>query len=60
MAEEEPARLARIKGNLRRRALIHNSIRDFFRSEGFLEVDTPLLTPTVAPAAARLGAASTS
>ncbi|MBM4443760.1 MAG: EF-P lysine aminoacylase GenX [Chloroflexi bacterium] len=51
MAEEESARLARIKANLRRRALIHDSIRDFFRGEGFLEVDTPLLTPAVAPEA---------
>jgi len=49
VAEEESARLARIKANLRLRAFIHDSIRDFFRSEGFLEVDTPLLTPTVAP-----------
>lgn len=49
MAEAESARLARLKANLRRRALIHDSIRDFFRGEGFLEVDTPLLTPAVAP-----------
>jgi lysyl-tRNA synthetase class 2 len=49
VAEEEAARLAQIKANLGRRALIHDSIRDFFRREGFLEVDTPLLTPAVAP-----------
>jgi lysyl-tRNA synthetase class 2 len=51
VAEEESARLARIKDNLQRRAVIHDSIREFFRSEGFLEVDTPLLTPTMAPEA---------
>lgn len=49
MAEAESARLARLKANLQRRALVHDSIRDFFRGEGFLEVDTPLLTPAVAP-----------
>jgi lysyl-tRNA synthetase class 2 len=49
VAEAESARLARLKANLQRRALVHDSIRDFFRGEGFLEVDTPLLTPAVAP-----------
>lgn len=42
-------RLSRIKANLERRALICDLIRAFFRSEGFLEVETPLLVPTVAP-----------
>ena len=42
-------RLSRIKANLERRALIYDLIRAFFRSEGFLEVETPLLVPTVAP-----------
>jgi len=42
-------RLSRIKANLERRALIYDVIRAFFRSEGFLEVETPLLVPTVAP-----------
>ncbi len=49
MTEGESPRLAQIKANLQRRVLIHDSIRDFFRNEGFLEVDTPLLVPTVAP-----------
>jgi elongation factor P--(R)-beta-lysine ligase len=49
MAEDESLRLSRIKANLERRALIYDVIRVFFRSEGFLEVETPLLVPTVAP-----------
>jgi len=49
MAEDESLRLSRIKANLERRALIYDLIRVFFRSEGFLEVETPLLVPTVAP-----------
>jgi lysyl-tRNA synthetase class 2 len=49
MAEDEPLRLSRIKANLECRALIYDVIRAFFRSEGFLEVETPLQVPTVAP-----------
>jgi len=49
MAEDESLRLSRIKANLERRALIYDVIRAFFRSEGFLEVETSLLVPTVAP-----------
>jgi len=49
MAEDESLRLSRIKANLERRAFIHDVIRAFFRSEGFLEVETPLQVPTVAP-----------
>ena len=49
MAEDESLRLSRINANLERRALIYDLIRAFFRSEGFLEVETPLLVPTVTP-----------
>jgi lysyl-tRNA synthetase class 2 len=49
MAEDESLRLSRINANLERRALIYDLIRAFFCSEGFLEVETPLLVPTVAP-----------
>jgi len=49
MAEDESLRLSHIKANLERRALIYDVIRAFFRSEGFLEVETPLQVPTVAP-----------
>ena len=42
-------RLTQIKANLKRRALIYDVIRTFFRREGFLEVETPLQVPTVAP-----------
>jgi lysyl-tRNA synthetase class 2 len=49
MAEDESLRLSHIKANLERRALIYDVIRTLFRSEGFLEVETPLHVPTVAP-----------
>jgi lysyl-tRNA synthetase class 2 len=49
MAEDESLRLSQIKANLECRALIYDVIRTLFRSEGFLEVETPLLVPTVAP-----------
>lgn len=42
-------RLSRLKGNLQRRARICETIRTFFRDEGFTEVDTPILVPEVAP-----------
>jgi elongation factor P--(R)-beta-lysine ligase len=49
MPRSEIERLNYIKGNLKRRALIQDGIREFFRGEGFLEVDTPLRVPQVAP-----------
>lgn len=49
MTRDESSRLLRIKANLERRSLIHDDIRAFFRKEGFLEVDTPLLVREVAP-----------
>jgi len=49
MSRAETSRLKQIKANLERRALILDSIRAFFKSEGFLEVETPLLLPHVAP-----------
>jgi lysyl-tRNA synthetase class 2 len=49
MAGDESLRLSKIKANLEYRALIYDVIRAFFRSEGFLEVETPLQVPTVAP-----------
>ncbi len=45
----EPERLNRIRANLKRRALILDGIRSFFRRRGFLEVETPLRVPQVAP-----------
>lgn len=42
-------RLGRIRINLERRALIFDSVRSFFRSEGFTEIETPLRVPAVAP-----------
>jgi elongation factor P--(R)-beta-lysine ligase len=49
MAGDESLHLSQIQANLERRALIYDVIRAFFRNEGFLEVETPLQVPTVAP-----------
>lgn len=40
-----------VKANLQRRALICEHTRTFFRQQGFLEVETPIRVPTVAPEA---------
>ena len=42
-------RLAQIKSNLKRRARIYDLAREFFRGRGFLEVETPVRAPTIAP-----------
>ncbi|MFC2022642.1 EF-P lysine aminoacylase EpmA [Chloroflexota bacterium] len=47
--EDDLGRLIRIQPNLQRRALIHNLIRVFFTEQGFLEVDTPVRVPAIAP-----------
>lgn len=47
--EDEGYRLARIKPNLERRALINELTRKFFRKQGFQEVETPIRMPAVAP-----------
>ncbi len=49
MAPAEDARLRRIRPALERRARILDGIRTFFRGEGLLEVETPVLLPQVAP-----------
>lgn len=49
MLEDEPQRLARLKASLRRRALICDYVRDFFKEHDFLEVDTPIRAPAIAP-----------
>ncbi|MFH1031255.1 MAG: EF-P lysine aminoacylase EpmA [Chloroflexota bacterium] len=49
--DDEPRRLAGIKPNLERRAVIYQFIREFFSGEGCLEVETPTRTPAVAPEA---------
>ena len=49
MIEDERRRLIRLKPNLRRRALIYEFTRAFFRERGFLEVETPVRMPTIAP-----------
>ena len=47
--DAERSRLAAIKANLERRARACELIRRFFRDQGFLEVETPVRTPCVAP-----------
>jgi lysyl-tRNA synthetase class 2 len=49
MSEDEQSRLARLRPNLERRALIYESIRAFFKERGFLEVETPVRAPAIAP-----------
>ena len=49
MPQDDSSRFSRLKHNLKLRALVLDAIRDFFSSEGFLEVETPLYVKTVAP-----------
>jgi elongation factor P--(R)-beta-lysine ligase len=49
MSLEESSRLFKIKSKLERRALIINSVRAFFSNKGFLEIETPLRVPAIAP-----------
>jgi lysyl-tRNA synthetase class 2 len=49
MVEHEPERLSRLQSNLKRRALIYECIRAFFREQDFLEVETPIRAPAIAP-----------
>ena len=47
--EDERRWLAQIKPNLQHRALIYEFTRAFFRERGFLEIETPVRVPGVAP-----------
>jgi lysyl-tRNA synthetase class 2 len=49
MTDDERQRLARLLPNLKRRANIFDITRHFFNDRDFLEVDTPIRTPAVAP-----------
>jgi lysyl-tRNA synthetase class 2 len=49
MTEDERQRLAGLIPNLRRRAFIYQVIRSFFNDRGFLEVETPIRSPAIAP-----------
>jgi lysyl-tRNA synthetase class 2 len=49
MSEDENKRLARLRPNLQRRAIILDFIRTFFKEQDFLEVETPTRIPAVAP-----------
>jgi len=49
MVEDEHERLIRLRPNLQRRALIYEFIRAFFKEQDFLEVETPIRAPAIAP-----------
>jgi lysyl-tRNA synthetase class 2 len=49
MPDDDLKRLARLEPNLKRRALILDIIRDFFKKQDFLEVETPIRAPAIAP-----------
>jgi elongation factor P--(R)-beta-lysine ligase len=49
MALDESRRLGEIKNKLESRAAIIAGIRAFFCEQGFLEIDTPLRVPAIAP-----------
>jgi lysyl-tRNA synthetase class 2 len=49
MTEDERQRLQRLSPNLKRRAFIYQTTRDFFQNQGFLEVETPVRSPAIAP-----------
>jgi lysyl-tRNA synthetase class 2 len=49
MATEERGRLIKLKPNLVKRARIFQHARNFFTRQGFLEVDTPIRMPEIAP-----------
>jgi lysyl-tRNA synthetase class 2 len=49
VALEESSRLISIKANLERRSLIISGVRDFFFKQGFIEIETPLRVPAIAP-----------
>ena len=49
MTDDERQRLSRLIPNLERRAFVFQIIRSFFDEQGFLEVDTPIRSPAIAP-----------
>jgi lysyl-tRNA synthetase class 2 len=49
MTDDERQRLARLIPNLKRRAFVFQVIRSFFDEQCFLEVDTPIRSPAIAP-----------
>ena len=49
MTDDERQRLERLIPNLKRRVFIYQTIRTFFIEQGFLEVDTPIRSPAIAP-----------
>jgi elongation factor P--(R)-beta-lysine ligase len=46
---DDSGRLARLSSNLKRRALVFEALRTFLSEHDFLEVDTPIRAPAIAP-----------
>ncbi|MDD4874552.1 MAG: EF-P lysine aminoacylase GenX [Dehalococcoidales bacterium] len=49
MMDDECQRLLPLSSNLKQRALIYKLIRSFFEKRDFLEVETPVRVPSIAP-----------
>ncbi len=49
MTDDERQRLEQLAPNLKRRAFIYQLTRTFFNEQGFLEVETPIRSPAIAP-----------
>ncbi|MDD5288058.1 MAG: EF-P lysine aminoacylase EpmA [Dehalococcoidales bacterium] len=49
MTDDERQRLKQLTRNLKRRDFIYKVIRAFFHWQGFLEVETPVRSPAIAP-----------
>ncbi len=49
MTADEFNRLASLSANLKKRALVYGFIRAFFQEHDFLEVETPIRAPAIAP-----------
>jgi len=49
MTDDERKRLAKLLPNLKRRAIIHQIVHRFFNERDFLEIETPIRSPAIAP-----------
>ncbi|MDD4924258.1 MAG: EF-P lysine aminoacylase GenX [Dehalococcoidales bacterium] len=49
MMDDERRHLLQLESNLKKRVLIYKLIRRFFEDRGFLEVETPVRVPVIAP-----------
>lgn len=49
MTDDERQRLVRLRSALKRRAIIHRIVHRFFDERDFLEIETPVRSPAIAP-----------